>query len=120
VAVWDKKNSRPQPGYYRQQCEFMVWGTKGDTADSRKNIYLPGIFSHTNPNTAARFHQTQKSLELMREVIKIAEPGGTILDPFAGSGTTCLAAKLEGYSYIGVEISEHFAAVARDRLGGEI
>lgn len=116
IAVWDKKNSRPQPGHFRQQCEFIVWGTKGNTAPGRKNIYLPGIFSHSYVNNPDRLHQTQKSLELMREIVKIVESGGTILDPFAGSGTTCLAAKLEGYDYVGVEISEHYAKVAENRL----
>ena len=116
VAVWDKKNARPQSGQFRQQCEFIVWGTKGNTADSRKNIYLPGIFSYGYVNNPNRLHQAQKPLELMREIVKIAERGGTILDPFAGSGTTCLAAKLEGYGCVGIEISEHYAEVAENRL----
>ena len=40
----------------------------------------------------------------------------TILDPFAGSGTAAVAAKMEGRSYIGIEISPKYCAIARERL----
>ncbi len=59
---------------------------------------------------------TQKPLELMREVVRIVEPFGRILDPFAGSGTTILAALMEGYEAVGIEDSEYYAAAARVRL----
>ncbi len=53
----------------------------------------------------------------MRDVVKITEPGGRILDPFAGSGTTVLAAVQEGYSATGFEMSEEYAARAVERIG---
>jgi len=46
--------------------------------------------------------------------------GGLILDPFAGSGTTLVAAALEGYRAIGCELSEHYYHVARERLAALI
>ena len=52
----------------------------------------------------------------MRDIVKITEPGGRILDPFAGSGTTVLAAVLEGYSATGFELSEEYTARAVERI----
>ena len=68
------------------------------------------------PAFAKRSHQTEKPLEVMREMMKIVEPGGIILDPFAGSGTTVLAAKQEGYPAVGIELSKHYANVAAKRV----
>ncbi len=55
----------------------------------------------------------------MRDIVKITEPGGRILDPFAGSGTTVLAAVLEGYSCVGIELSDQYAKLAVERLERE-
>lgn len=56
----------------------------------------------------------------MRDIVKITEPGGHILDPFAGSGTTVLAAVLEGYAATGIEVSETYATLARERIQREL
>ena len=61
-------------------------------------------------------HLTEKPLQLMRDVVKIVEPGGHVLDPFAGSGSTILAALLEKYSATGIEVSEAYATLARERI----
>ena len=92
TAVWDKGNSRPQKGRFRQQAEYIVWGSNGDMPISRPVPCLPGVFKYGNPQN--RIHLTEKPLQLMRDVVKITEPGGRILDPFAGSGSTVLAAVL--------------------------
>jgi hypothetical protein len=59
-----------------------------------------------------------KPLSLMRWLCRLTKTptGGVVLDPFAGSGTTLLAALLEGRRAIGVEVDEGYAAVARKRL----
>lgn len=62
-------------------------------------------------------HPTVKSLSLMKYLCRlICPPGGLILDPFAGSGTTCLAAKLEGFHYIGIEKEMEYVEIANKRL----
>jgi len=43
-----------------------------------------------------------------------------IFDPFMGSGTTCVACKLTGRNYIGIEKDEHYFKIARDRINGTI
>jgi len=48
--------------------------------------------------------------------VRICEEGGRILDPFAGSGTTLVAAELEGYDWTGIEMTQHYFDVARSRL----
>lgn len=62
-------------------------------------------------------HPTVKPTELMRYLVKLVTPtGGLVLDPFSGSGSTGKAAILEGMRYIGVELSEDYAQMSRDRL----
>ena len=56
----------------------------------------------------------------MRDVVKITEPGGRILDPFAGSGSTVLAAVLEGYSATGIEVTDAYAALSKERIAREL
>ena len=86
IAVWDKGNSRPQKGRFRQQAEYIVWGSNGDMPVSRPVPCLPGVFKYGNPQN--RIHLTEKPLQLMQDLVKITEPGGHILDPFAGSAAT--------------------------------
>lgn len=118
TAVWDKGNSRPQRGRFRQQAEYIVWGSNGDMPISRPVPCLPGVFKYGNPQK--RIHLTEKPLQLMRDIVQICEPGGLILDPFAGSGTTVLAAVLEGYRAVGIEVTDVYARLAQERIAGEL
>lgn len=63
-------------------------------------------------------HSTVKPVELMRYLCRLTKTptGGVILDPFMGSGTTLVAAKLEGRSAIGVELEEQYCEIAVKRL----
>ncbi|MDR1651127.1 MAG: site-specific DNA-methyltransferase, partial [Synergistaceae bacterium] len=62
-------------------------------------------------------HETQKPLKLMELLIAlVTAEGAIVLDPFAGSGTTCLAAKNLGRHYIGIEIDAEYAKTASERL----
>ena len=117
VAVWDKLSSRPQKGRFRQQAEFIVWGSNGRMPLDRPVQVLPGVFRCANVASSERLHQVQKPLELMREIVRICVPGGAILDPFAGSGTTLLAAREEGFAATGIESSATIATIAALRLG---
>lgn len=68
-----------------------------------------------NPD-GKRQHPTQKPLSIMKWCLTLCPDAETILDPFAGSGTTLLAAKLEGRRAVGIEISEKYCEIARNRL----
>jgi len=64
-------------------------------------------------------HPTMKPVQLMAWCIELCGDCDLILDPFAGSGTTLVAAKQLGRRYIGIEISEKYCEIARDRLRQE-
>ena len=117
TAVWDKISSRPQKGRFRQQSEYILWASNGRLPVDRPVPVLPGVFREANVPLNKRYHQTQKPLEVMRQVVRICVPGGHILDPFAGSGSTLEAARLEGCDATGFELSNEIAAVAAQRLG---
>jgi DNA modification methylase len=62
-------------------------------------------------------HPTVKPIALMRWLVRlVTPPGGLILDPFAGSGSTGCAAALEGFQFVGIEQSEEYAAIAERRI----
>ena len=64
-----------------------------------------------------KVHPTQKSLDVMlRCVASFSKESSLILDPFCGSGTTCVAAKMLGRRYIGIDISEKYCEIARKRI----
>jgi DNA modification methylase len=64
-------------------------------------------------------HPTVKPVDLMRHLVRLVTPtGGTVLDPFLGSGTTALAAEMEGFPWIGIEREAEYVAIAEARLNG--
>ncbi|MFF4529463.1 DNA-methyltransferase [Streptomyces sp. NPDC001407] len=115
TLAWHKPQARPQRGRFTQNCEFIHWASKGAVDAERNPVYLPGMYSASQPRKD-RKHITQKPVEVMRELVKICPPGGTILDFCAGSGSTGVAALLEGYDFIGIEKTEHYAQIATERL----
>jgi DNA modification methylase len=81
----------------------------------------PGVLRYNaiSPNFVHRFHRTEKPLPLMKEIVS-KSPSGRILDPFAGSGTTLVAAKQLGRKAIGIEIEERYCQIAANRLRQEV
>lgn len=66
-------------------------------------------------------HPTVKPTDLMAYLCRLVTPaGGTVLDPFMGSGSTGKAAVREGFYFIGYEIDEQYAAIASDRIAQEV
>jgi DNA modification methylase len=73
----------------------------------------------TNMHTKrANNHPTVKPTELMAWLVRlVTPPGGIVLDPFAGSGSTLVAAKREGFQYIGIEREAEYVEIAKARVG---
>jgi site-specific DNA-methyltransferase (adenine-specific) len=65
---------------------------------------------------ADKFHLTGKPVRLMAELVRPVVPGGIILDPFTGSGSTGVAAVMSGRRFIGVEREGVYIEIARARL----
>ncbi len=66
---------------------------------------------------AANHHPTVKPLDLMRWLVRlVTPPDGLILDPFTGSGSTGIAAGLEGFRFVGIEQDPEYAAIAEARM----
>ena len=76
-----------------------------------------GTFEEKGVAKQSNFHPTVKPLALMEYLIKMVTPkGGIVLDPFAGSGSTLVAAKQNGYQYIGIEMTEEYIPIIEARL----
>ena len=84
-------------------------------SDRERDDGVGGDIRPNRPN--ANFHPTVKPLALMRYLIKlVTPPGGTVLDPFLGSGTTAVAATLEGFEWIGCEMTEDYWPIIEARV----
>jgi DNA modification methylase len=81
----------------------------------------PGSFQSANTKRAAQNnHPTVKPTDLMRYLCKlVTPPGGMVLDPFMGSGSTLKAAELEGFSAIGIELDPAYIEIAERRISGD-
>jgi site-specific DNA-methyltransferase (adenine-specific) len=114
LVPWVKAQYRPQKGRFGAQCEYIVWGSAGALPLDRGGATLPGFFQYRSPNQYEREHVTQKPLDLMKDLLQIVEPGGLVLDPFMGSGTTGAAALDMGLRFVGIElVPEYFETACR-------
>lgn len=119
IAPWDKTEAvRPQMGRPRAQCEYVVWGSAGAMPAREEVGVLPGVLRHL-VRQDDKYHIAGKPTLLMRELARWCVPGGLILDPFTGSGSTGAGALLEGRLFVGVEVDAHWHSVACRRLEAE-
>ncbi len=119
ILVWDKtEGCRPSLGRFASQSEYAVWGSNGSMPLDRGVGCLPGVV-RTPVVQEDKFHITGKPTELLLQVVEICTPGGLILDPFCGSGTTGVAALRRGYRFLGIERETAYVAIARERLTAE-
>lgn len=115
LVVWNKPSARPHVGRFTNQAEYVVWGSHGPLGARPELGVLPGVISVPVVAKDKR-HLTGKPIALMQQIVRICAPGGMILDPFAGSGSTGVAALAEGYRFIGIEQSAAYAEIARQEL----
>lgn len=111
VIVWDKDNGDNNFA----DCE-LAW-TSFKTAVRKVRWKWQGMLQEAGHQKDYRQHPTQKPLGVMRWIIeRYSKPTDLIVDPMCGSGTTCVAAKMLGRNYIGIDISEEYCQIARERL----
>ena len=86
----------------------------GEGYDKGQDIGLNRVISRRN------HHPTVKPTDLMRYLCRlVTPPGGIVLDPFAGSGSTGKACALEGFRFIGIEREAEYCEIARARIAAE-
>jgi DNA modification methylase len=106
----------------------MVWdkGQRIDQADcelaasSRKGPMRVFTLNRVAIASDGAVHPTQKPLELMRWCLNFFPKAKTVVDPYAGSGSTLRAAKDLGISATGIEINEVYCEIAANRLAQEV
>ena len=98
----------------------MAWGNQAKAELKRGNLDFVGSGDGTKHNKVAmrvNTHPTVKPQELMKYLCRLVTPkGGTVLDPFMGSGSTGMAAKDEGFEFIGIEKEKEYFKIAEARI----
>jgi len=131
VITWAKTNPPPNIScrYFTYSTEFIIWARKSEKVPHYYNYEL---MKHINGDTqmtdvwrmpaiapwekSCGKHPTQKPLGILSRIIMAStKPGAWILDPFAGSSTTGIAANLLDRKYLGIEREEKFAAISKAR-----
>jgi len=113
LLVW-QKNTGTANRWYMKFVEYTLFLRKGPA----KTINNPGssnIYAVNNPRN--KVHPTEKPVELMEHyILNSSQPGDLVLDPFAGSGSTLLAAQQNGRRWIGCEIDPLYYYPAYSRI----
>ena len=116
LITWCKQNPTPLVNSnYLPDTEYVFhkWSKGRLFGDyhSKSRFYV------SNVGKSEINHPTVKPLPLIRKLVLLgSQEGEIILDPFSGSGTTLLAAKLEGRKAVGIEISKEYCDIAVERL----
>lgn len=114
LLVWDKGTATPNK-YYMQGLEFILMLSKRPARNindmgSKNLLSIPNIIGKKR-------HPTEKPVALMAEMIRNStNEGDIVLDPFAGGGSTLIAAKRLNRRYIGFEIDPQYYDIAYRRL----
>lgn len=113
ILVWDKAKIG-MGAIFRNQHEFIVHMSAGNPiAPQRRDV--PNVLRF--PSIRDGDHPTEKPDALLQTLLSVVTPpGGVVLDPFAGSGSTLQAARALGLRSIGVEADERYAEIAAKRL----
>jgi len=118
AVIWDKSARGNGLGWrYRRNYEFVLVAhrSRGRLAWADDSIAVPNIVRFMP--VGDRLHPNEKPLALVGHFIALHTlPGDIVVDPFCGSGTTCVAAKMLGRHFIGIDISEDYCRIARERL----
>ena len=131
VITWAKTNPPPNIScrYFTDSTEFIIWARKSPKV---AHYYNYELMKHINGDTqmtdvwrlpaiapwekSCTKHPTQKPLGLLSRIIMAStQAGAWILDPFAGSSTTGIAANLLGRRFLGIEREAEFVAISKAR-----
>lgn len=120
VLIWHitfspSMSSKNRMGY--RYAPIMCW-----RLPKKQNILNSDIISESAVDYGTRVdvphgHWTPKPIKLMKKLVDaFSKPGEMVMDPYCGTGTTCLAAHLLDRKYLGIDIKEKFVKAARERI----
>ena len=113
AEVLDRQSGDDETGVSRF---FTVAGLTDDDLTSFRYVAKPDR-AERNAGLDGNFHPTVKPLDLMRWLVRlVTPPGGTVLDPFTGSGTTLAAAVLEDRQAVGIELTADYLPLIEGRV----
>ncbi len=111
-----KRNDHSEFGTFKERTRDS--GKTFDSSDGGASRFFYVAKASKSDRGDDNKHPTVKSTKLMSYLIHlVTPPGGTVLDPFMGSGSTGVAAKAEGMRFVGIEQSAEYIEIAKKRLG---
>lgn len=124
TGIWHKTNPMPRNMKIQfvnsTECWIYFINNAGSGTFNNGGKAIHDFFeSSVCPMSEKKYgkHPTQKPLSIMKYLIEIVtNPDDIVLDPFMGSGSTCVAAALTGRRYIGIELSEEYYHIASERI----
>lgn len=129
IIVWQKTDPPPliYKNKFRFSYELIIWVKKSNMYYINNDFYaqcpthyLDDIWKMDSVKMSEKkfgYHPTQKPIELLKRIVKFSsKENDLILDPFMGSGTTCVAAKSLQRRFIGIEINEEYYNIALRRI----
>lgn len=124
TGIWHKTNPMPR----NMNLQFVIsnecWmyfineGTSG-TFNSEGKVHTDFLESSVTPMSEKKFgkHPTQKPIKIIKELInRVTNENDVVLDPFMGSGTTCVASAMLNRKYIGIDINKEYYNIAKERI----
>ena len=133
--IWQKPNPPPNLGRrcFTHSTETVLWATKAEKGSKHRHTFNYALMREENGGRQMKTvwtipppskdekqygkHPTQKPVSLIERCIRAStNPGDIVFDPFAGSGTTGVAALALGRRFLGAELSNEYSALARSRL----
>ncbi len=120
-SMWEPWVVLRRPLEGRVQDNLRNWGTGGLRRPSKQQPFGDVVKSSPTPKRERTIapHPSLKPQAFLRQIVRSSLPlgRGTVLDPFAGSGSTLAAANAVGYASIGVEMDPKFVSIARTAIG---
>ncbi len=130
--VWEKPNPPPNLScrYFTHSTETLLWAARNRKSrhhfnyDTMRELnggkQMKSVWRLTAPGKSEKTHgrhPTQKPVSLLERLLTAScPPGGVVLDPFNGSGTTGVAAVMLGHSYIGIDLETEYLQLTTARL----
>lgn len=118
----DTYNQAPDPtletGIPKEVTSRYPSNVIGEIVGYQKHFYCPKTSrKERHMGNSDNNHPTVKPVDLMRYLVRLVTvKGGLVLDPFNGSGSTGIAAKMEGMSYVGIDLDQRYIDISQKRI----